>query len=281
MRKAAITGYPLSHSKSPVIHGYWLKKYGLQGEYGVVEVAPETAIDFYENLSRNNLIGCNVTIPNKESAFKAAAQLDDAAKAIGAVNTLWLDENSTLNGSNTDALGFLGNLDQNAPGWDSQSGDNCGKKAVVLGAGGAARAIIWALLQRGFKEIHIINRTAKRAEELADHFGRNIFITLWENREKELHNCQLLVNTTSLGMKGQPNLELSLDNLSKSAVVTDIVYAPLMTDLLKSAQDRGNTVVDGLGMLLHQAVPGFEQWFGVKPEVTAELRQLVIEQMES
>ncbi|WP_068310875.1 shikimate dehydrogenase [Polycladidibacter hongkongensis] len=275
MKKAAITGHPVSHSKSPEIHSYWLKQLGLEGEYGRVEVSPSTAMDFYQSLKDNGLDGCNVTIPNKEIAFEAAQHLDDAAKAIGAVNTLWLDEDGVLCGSNTDGLGFLGNLDQGCPGWDNNV-----NKAVVLGAGGAARAIIWALQQRGFNNIHICNRTFEKSKVLADYFGGNVSAQPWENRSTDLEGADLLVNTTALGMKGQPKLDIALDKLSKKAVVTDIVYTPLMTDLLKTAIERGNPVVDGLGMLLHQATVGFAKWFGQMPEVTEELRQQTIKSMD-
>ncbi len=238
------------------------------------DVPPETASSFYSSLSEHGLVGCNVTIPNKEHAYNAAEKLDDAAKMIGAVNTLWLDKDGILNGSNTDGLGFLGNLDQFLPNWD-----NNGNKAVVLGAGGAARAIIWALLSRGYTEVYIANRTMEKAEILADHFGPNTIVVPWDTLGEKLGEANFLVNTTSLGMTGQPELKIDLDNLSKTAVVTDIVYSPLQTQLLRDAAERGNPTVDGLGMLLHQAVPGFEKWFGVRPEVTDELREIILREM--
>lgn len=275
MKTAAVTGHPIKHSRSPLIHGHWLKKYGLEGAYGKQDVPPETAVEFYSNLQSHGLVGVNVTIPNKEAAFKAAQTLDDAAKAIGVVNTLWLDDEGTLHGANTDALGFLGNLDQAAPGWDKAN-----KKAVVLGAGGASRAIVWALLQRKFTDVYILNRTREKAEDLRDYFGERVICDDWDNRSNTLENCDLLVNTTALGMSGQPDLEIDLALLPTHAVVTDIVYTPLITGLLEAARARGNTIVDGLGMLLHQAVPGFEKWFGVRPEVTDELRDIIIADME-
>ncbi|MTI18480.1 shikimate dehydrogenase [Rhodobacteraceae bacterium RKSG542] len=275
MKTAAVTGHPIKHSRSPLIHGHWLKKYGMEGAYGKQDVPPETAVEFYSNLQSHGLVGVNVTIPNKEAAFKAAQTLDDAAKAIGVVNTLWLDDEGTLHGANTDALGFLGNLDQAAPGWDKAN-----KKAVVLGAGGAARAIVWALLQREFTEVYILNRTRQKAEDLRDYFGERVICDDWDNRSNTLENCDLLVNTTALGMSGQPDLEIDLALLPTHAVVTDIVYTPLITGLLEAARGRGNSIVDGLGMLLHQAVPGFEKWFGVRPEVTDELRDIIIADME-
>ncbi len=274
MRKAAVTGHPISHSKSPLIHGYWLKQHGIEGSYIRQDVPPETARSFYSSLSEHGFVGCNVTIPNKEHAYNAAEKLDNAAKMIGAVNTLWLDENGVLNGSNTDGLGFLGNLDQLLPNWD-----NNGNKAVVLGAGGAARAIIWALLSRGYTEVYIANRTMEKAQRLADHFGSNTIAVPWDTLGEKLGEADFLVNTTSLGMTGQPELKIDLDNLSKTAVVTDIVYSPLQTQLLRDSTERGNPTVDGLGMLLHQAVPGFEKWFGVRPEVTGELRELILKEM--
>ncbi|QUS55834.1 shikimate dehydrogenase [Pseudovibrio brasiliensis] len=274
MRNAAVTGHPIGHSKSPLIHGYWLKQHGIEGSYIAQDVPPETAEVFYGSLAEHGFVGCNVTIPNKEHAYNSAEKLDDAAKMIGAVNTLWLDEAGVLNGSNTDGLGFLGNLDQMLPSWD-----NNGNKAIVLGAGGASRAIIWALLSRGYTEVYIANRTLEKAQKLADHFGPNTIAITWDTLGEKLGEADLLVNTTSLGMTGQPELNIDLDNLSKSAVVTDIVYSPLQTKLLRDSAERGNPTVDGLGMLLHQAVPGFEKWFGVRPEVTDELREIILKEM--
>jgi shikimate dehydrogenase len=274
MRNAAVTGHPIGHSKSPLIHGYWLKQHGIEGSYIAQDVPPETAESFYSELAEHGFVGCNVTIPNKEHAYNSAEKLDDAAKMIGAVNTLWLDDAGALNGSNTDGLGFLGNLDQMLPNWD-----NNGNKAVVLGAGGASRAIIWALLSRGYTEVYIANRTLEKAQNLADHFGPNTIAIKWDSLGEKLGEADFLVNTTSLGMTGQPELNIDLDNLSKSTVVTDIVYSPLQTKLLRDAGQRGNATVDGLGMLLHQAVPGFEKWFGVRPEVTDELREMILREM--
>ncbi len=274
MRNAAVTGHPIGHSKSPLIHGYWLKQHDIEGSYIAKDVPPETAESFYSSLAAHGFVGCNVTIPNKECAYNSAEKLDDAAEMIGAVNTLWLDDTGVLNGSNTDGPGFLGNMDQILPNWD-----NNGNKAVVLGAGGASRAIIWALLSREYTEVYIANRTMKKAEVLADHFGPNATAIKWDSLGKMLGQADFLVNTTSLGMTGQPELNIDLNNLSKSAVVTDIVYSPLQTRLLHDAAKRGNPTVDGLGMLLHQAVPGFEKWFGVRPEVTDELREMILREM--
>lgn len=274
-RKVAITGWPVSHSRSPMIHGYWLKSLGVDGDYGRHGVAPQEAEAFYRNFAASGLAGCNVTVPHKETALKACDTLDDAAKAIGAVNTLWLDGSGKLHGANTDAAGFLGNLDQSAPGWDDRPG-----AAVVLGAGGAARAIVWALLERGFSPVHIVNRTYEKAQSLAAYFGADSIAGRWENLGDLLGTAGILVNTTSLGMEGQPELEIDLSPLPETAVVMDAVYVPLETGLLKQARARGNRAVDGLGMLLHQAVPGFEKWFGVRPQVTPELRALVVADLE-
>ncbi|MET1416265.1 shikimate dehydrogenase [Roseibium sp. HPY-6] len=273
-RKAAITGHPVAHSRSPLIHGYWLKQLGIEGEYGRVDVAPETADAYYRAFSTSGLIGANVTVPHKETAAKACDWLDSAAKAMGAANTLWVDDRGRICGANTDGLGFLGNLDQLAPGWDQSAGT-----ALVIGAGGAARAIVWALLSRKFTSVHIINRTAEKAQKIADEFGTGTFAHSWDELGTLLGKTDLLVNSTSLGMTGNPPLEIDLTNLRGDALVNDIVYAPLETDLLKAAAKRGNPVVDGIGMLLHQAVPGFERWFGVRPEVTDELRTLVLKDL--
>ncbi|NRG16819.1 shikimate dehydrogenase [Rhizobiales bacterium] len=269
--RAAITGWPVEHSRSPLVHGFWLEKYGIDGEYGRVAVPPESAEAFYRDLAKSGLTGCNVTVPHKETAATACDWLDDTAKAMGAANTLWFDEAGKLCGANTDGLGFLGNLDQMAPGWDSIPG-----AAVVLGAGGAARAVIWALLKRGFTPVYIVNRTHEKARQLAKDFGSDSIARPWENLGDLVGKASLLVNTTSLGMQGHGDLDIDLNPLPKSALVTDIVYVPIQTGLLRQASARGNLTVDGLGMLLHQAVPGFEKWFGVRPEVTPELRSLVL-----
>lgn len=274
LKKAAITGHPVSHSRSPLIHDYWLKAHGLSGDYGRVDVPADEAVDFYRSFAASGLIGANVTVPNKETAAKACHWLDAAARAMGAANTLWLDEDGKLCGANTDGLGFLGNLDQRAPGWDRTGG-----KAVVLGAGGAARAIVWALLSRNFTQVHIVNRTEEKARQLAEEFGTKTIAHGWDKLGTVLEEADLLVNTTSLGMTGKPPLEIDLASLPETALVNDIVYAPLETDLLKQAAGRGNPKVDGIGMLLHQAVPGFERWFGIRPEVTEELRALVLKDL--
>ncbi len=272
IRRAAITGWPVGHSRSPLIHGFWLDRYRIEGSYDRVPVAPQDAENFYRNLKGSGLVGCNVTVPHKEVAYHCCDWLDPAAQAIQAVNTLWLEQDGNrICGANTDGLGFLGNLDQGAPGWDRSPGP-----ALVLGAGGAARAAIWALLSRNFAPVYIANRTVSKAEILSAHFGSDSKAISLDSLSTILGELALLVNTTSLGMAGQPPLDLDLEELSLTALVTDAVYSPLETELLRWARARGNPTVDGLGMLLHQAAPAFERWFGVLPEVTVELRDLIL-----
>lgn len=272
MRKAFVTGFPIKHSRSPLIHGHWLKKFNLPGSYEAIEVAPDSFPAFLNSLKDNDYVGGNVTIPHKEMAFALCQRREPAAEEIGAVNTLWF-EGGQLCGGNTDAYGFLANLDASSPGWDKH------KTALVLGAGGASRAIIYALKQRGLTDIRIVNRTLTRAEELADRFGSGISAHEWIAVPELLQDVSLIVNTTSLGMEGKESLSIDLSNVRRDALVTDIVYVPLETPLLKAAHMAGLKTVDGLGMLLHQAVPGFEHWFGVRPEVTAELRNVILADM--
>lgn len=267
MLRACVIGWPVEHSRSPLIHNYWLKQYGIDGRYEKEAVRPEEFAAFVASLGARGYVGCNVTLPHKEAALRAAASADAAAVAIGAANTLWLDQDGTLNASNTDAYGFMTNLEAEAPDWNEGE-----RPVMVLGAGGAARAILYGLLQAGVSGILLANRTSKRAEALAGEFGPRVSVADWEQRDRALTTCGLLVNATSLGMTGKETLELDLAALPKDAVVADIVYNPLTTELLAAARARGNRAVDGLGMLLHQAVPGFERWFGVRPEVTPELR---------
>lgn len=269
-RHAAIIGHPVAHSRSPLIHGYWLRQHGIDGDYGRLDVAQAEIEAFLADFPASGLIGANVTVPHKEAAFRAARERDPVAEALGAVNTLWL-ENGTLHGANTDVHGFLANLDAAEPEWARALGE-----AVVLGAGGAARAVVYGLLSRGIDRVVVANRTLARAEALRDQFGPRVLPVDWRDLAGRLTGCRLLVNTTSLGMKGQPPLDLDLSALSPDAVVSDIVYVPLETPLLKVAKARGLKTVDGLDMLLHQAVPGFERWFGVRPQVTPELRALAI-----
>ena len=267
--RAGVVGHPVKHSRSPIIHGYWLEQFGINGRYDRYDVKPEDFSHFVKTLSEQGLQGVNVTIPHKEAAFLALDEATERARRLKAANTLWF-ENGKLWGDNTDSIGFLANLDQGHPGWDIKA-----KSALILGAGGAARAIIAGLQERNIEKITIVNRTRERAEELALMSGGQVAIAEWSKLSFQLESADLVVNTTSLGMSGQPDLDLSLDPLGKNALVTDIVYVPLETNLLKQARLRGNPVVDGLGMLLHQAVPGFEHWFGKCPVVTDALRHLV------
>ncbi len=270
IRRACVTGHPVTHSRSPLLHGYWLKAYGIEGAYERQDVPPEGAAEFYRNLAAHGYVGCNVTIPNKEIAFAALDEADQTAAALGAANTLWV-EGGKLHGSNTDGYGFLANLDACAQGWDDARDE-----ALVLGAGGASRAIIHALVSRGFGRIHLANRTLSRAEAVAEPYGGSVIPHDFTQVPHLLKHADVLVNCTSLGMKGQEPLMLDLGPMPDHTVVTDIVYVPLMTPLLERAKARGLRVVDGLGMLLHQGVPGFERWFGVRPEVTAELHSLLV-----
>lgn len=270
-RSACVIGWPVEHSRSPAIHGYWLRHYGIDGAYEKEAVPPEDFSVFLGDLGPRGYAGANVTLPHKEAALRAVQAADAAAEAIGAVNTVWLDANGVLKGGNTDAYGFMTNLDACAPRWR----DGC-DVAMVLGAGGAARAILYGLMEAGIPRILLTNRTVAKAETLAREFGGPIEVVPWETKDAALSACRLLVNTTSLGMDGQPPLDIMVTALPASAVVTDIVYVPLETPLLAQARTRGLTVVDGLGMLLYQAVPGFERWFGVRPAVTPELRAHVV-----
>jgi shikimate dehydrogenase len=267
MRRACVIGWPVEHSRSPLIHRYWLKQYGLDGAYEKEAVKPEDLPAFLGGLAARGYAGANVTLPHKEAALRLAAVADEAARTIGAANTLWLDGAGRLNASNTDAYGFMTNLNAVASGW------NEGRRPVmVLGAGGAGRAVLHGLLAEGASRILLANRTSGRAQELADSFGPAVTVVDWRERGRALLGCGLLVNATSLGMTGKEALDLDLALLPSDAVVADLVYSPLETRLLAAARGRDNRAVDGLGMLLHQAVPGFERWFGVRPAVTDELR---------
>jgi shikimate dehydrogenase len=267
-RAACVVGWPIKHSRSPLIHGYWIKQHGLDADYRREEVAPGAFADFIRNLSSRGYAGANVTIPHKEMALELS-EPDDRAQAAGAANTLWLD-GDRLRSTNTDVEGFIANLDDAVPGWVERAGE-----AVVLGAGGSARAVVYGLIGRGIGRINVVNRSRDRAEALRQRFGAAVHPAEWSVLPGLLARCGLLVNTTSLGMTGQPPLAIDLGPLPQEAAVTDLVYAPLKTSLLAAAEARGLAVADGLGMLLHQAVRGFELWFGVRPRVTAELRRLV------
>jgi shikimate dehydrogenase len=270
MKRACVIGWPVEHSRSPLIHGYWLKHYGIDGVYKRAAVAPEEIGAFLRDLPGRGFVGANVTVPHKEAALAAADHADDIARSIGAANTLWL-EDGALHATNTDTYGFLRNLDDLAPEWALPGG-----VAAVLGSGGAARSVLRGLLDRGFTEVRLVNRTKERADDLARFFGPLVRTIEWKSRGKALDNAALLVNTTTLGMNGAPPLDIDLDALPENAVVSDLIYVPLETALLRQARERGLRTADGLGMLLHQAVPGFEKWFGVRPEVTPELREIIL-----
>jgi len=270
---ACVIGWPVAHSRSPLIHGYWLETYGLPGRYDKQAVPPEDFPEFLDRFAENGFTGANITVPHKELAYELVDRREPAAEAVQAVNTIWVDDGQLV-GDNTDVYGFLANLDEGAHGWDG------GGRAVVIGAGGAARAVLKGLIERGLAEIRVVNRTFGKAQGLADAFGSVVKPVAWAERESALAGCSLLVNTTSLGMEGSPGLEIDLAALPTDAVVTDIVYVPLRTALLKAADARGLRTVDGLGMLLHQAVPGFARWFGVRPEVTPELRARIVADIE-
>lgn len=270
---AGVIGCPVGHSRSPLLHGTWLRHYGIAGHYVPLHVEAADLADVLRALPRMGFVGANVTIPHKEAALALADTVSDVAARIGAANTLSFDAEGRCHADNTDGYGFMANLAQNAPGWRADAAP-----ALLLGAGGAARAIIVALLDAGCPEIRLSNRTAARAEALAAEFGPRVTVVEWDKRAQGLGDLGLLANTTSLGMAGQPALEMPLEGISAGALVTDIVYTPLQTDLLARAEARGLRVVDGLGMLLHQAVPGFARWFGQRPEVTEELRAAVLGQ---
>jgi shikimate dehydrogenase len=273
-KKACIVGWPVKHSRSPKLHGYWIEKYGLDAAYEMQEVRPADFPEFLSSLRDHGYVGCNVTIPHKEAAYVGTVP-DEKAQAVGAANTVWYDA-GRLRSTNTDIEGFTGALDATAAGWERQA-----DRAVVLGAGGAARAIIHGLLDRGIKEIHVANRTVERAEEVSDLFGSRVRPAVWASVPELLSGCRLLVNTTSLGMHGQPVLEIDLSGMADGAIVSDAVYVPLQTPLLRAAEARGFKTANGLDMLLYQAVRGFHQWFGVRPEVTAEQRAMLVRDIEA
>lgn len=269
MTKAFVIGHPIAHSRSPLIHGTWLKAHGIDGSYEAIEVTPEALPQFVAQVRAGAFAGGNVTIPHKEAVFALCDEVDPLARRIGAVNTL-VARNGRVWGTNTDYLGFMGNLDQEAPGWDDGLAE-----AIVIGAGGAARAVLVALAERGLKRIAILNRTADKAKSLAAEMGPQFSGHALDAFATLAPDAGLLVNTSSVGMHGTRFDDLPLAALPAGALVTDIVYTPLQTPLLADARARGLRVVDGLGMLLHQAVPGFEAWFGTRPQVTAQLRRTI------
>ncbi len=274
MKRACVIGWPIEHSRSPLIHGYWLRRYGIDGAYTKEAVRPEDVAAFLQYLAVHGLSGCNVTVPHKEAALVAAAEKHASALAVGAANTLWLD-GGRLHAANTDTYGFMTHLAQRAPQWQRRDAP-----VAILGAGGAARAIVHGFLQAGVGEVRIFNRSRPRAEALAQHFGQCVKVLDWDERGIASRECAALVNTTTVGMKGQGTLDIDFNGFNPDCVVSDIVYVPLETELLAAARIAGLKTVDGLGMLLHQAVPGFEKWFGVRPEVTDELYDLIVRDIE-
>jgi shikimate dehydrogenase len=264
---ACVIGWPVEHSRSPLIHNYWLEACGVAGEYRREAVPPDHFRDFLQSLAARGYVGANLIFPHKEAAL-AWSEPDDRARAVGAANTLWRD--GVLRATNTDVEGFLHNLDACVPGWDR----NC-ETALVLGAGGAARAVVYGLLERGTPRIVVINRTPQRAQALREWFGARVRVAAWEERDEWLAEARLLVNATKLGMPGQPELVLNIACLPAGAAVADLVYVPLVTPLLRAAMVRNLRTADGLGMLLRQAVPQFQLWFGKTPEITNELRALL------
>lgn len=271
-RIAGVMGWPVAHSRSPRLHGFWLSRHGIDGAYIPLPVRPEHFAVALGALPKLGFVGANVTVPHKEAALMGVDRCCANARRIGAVNTIVVAADGTLEGRNTDGFGFLENLRMARPGWSAADG-----AALLLGAGGSARAVAVALLDDGVPELRIANRSVERAERLAADLGGRVKVCPWNARAAALDDVALLVNATTLGMAGQPPLEMPLERLPREAVVTDLVYVPLETPLLMAARARGNPAVDGLGMLLHQARPGFAAWFGVEPTVTEELRRFVLE----
>lgn len=270
---AGVIGWPVAHSLSPRLHRYWLRRYRIEGHYLPFPVQRDAVAAALDGLRALGLAGVNVTVPHKEAALANCDSVDDQARRIGAVNTVVVNDAGELIGSNTDGFGFIESIRNNSD-WSADHGP-----ALVLGAGGAARGVVVALLDAGVPAVRITNRTRSRAEAFAAEFGERISVVDWDLRADALADIGLLVNTTTLGMQGHDPLDLDLSDLAKDAVVNDIVYTPLQTSLLRDAVARGNPVVDGLGMLLYQAQPGFEKWFGVRPDVDAALRRFVLEDL--
>lgn len=268
---AGVIGSPIAHSRSPRLHRYWLQKHGIRGHYVPLDVTPEDLPQVLETLPKMGFVGVNITIPHKVAALELADLVTDRATLIGAANTLIFREDGKIHADNTDGYGFIENLRQGAPDWQPKAGP-----AAVLGAGGAARAVIASLLDAGVPEIYLSNRTRVKAEQLQKDFGARVFVFDWVQAGNMMDVANLVVNTTSLGMVGHAELRVPLDGLRPGTVVTDLVYAPLKTQLLQQAEEMGCVTVDGLGMLLHQAVPGFERWFGLRPEVDDALRNAVM-----
>lgn len=268
---AGVVGTPISHSRSPRLHQFWLRRYGIKGHYIPMDVSSADLEEVIRTLPKLGFVGLNVTIPHKEHVLTLADQVSDRAAVIGSVNTLIFRDDGKVYGDNTDAYGFMANLTQNAAGWNPAAGP-----AAVIGAGGAARAVLVALIDAGVPEIRLTNRSRNRAEALQREFGQKVHVFDWVKAGNALDQATTVINASSLGMVGKPEMRIPLDGLSKDAVVTDLVYTPLETPLLTYAKSIGCRTVDGLGMLLHQAAPGFERWFGMKPDVDAELREAVL-----
>ena len=268
---AGVIGLPIAHSRSPRLHGHWLRRYGLPGHYIPMPVLPEHLAEVLRVLPQAGFVGLNVTIPHKEAVLTLADTVTDRAALIGAANTLIFRPDGKIHADNTDGYGFIANLRQNAPDWVPEAGP-----AAVIGAGGAARAVVASLLDSGVPELRIANRTRLRAEQIKAEFGARLVVYEWAQLGNMLDGAATVVNATSLGMEGKQPLRVPLDALSPDALVTDLVYTPLMTPLLTEAQERGCRIVDGLGMLLHQAAPGFERWFGHRPEIDDETRRVVL-----
>ncbi len=274
MIRACVIGWPVTHSRSPLIHGYWLRKYGIAGAYEKVPVKPDEVVGFLRSLRDHGFAGCNVTLPYKETAYAVATHKEAAARAVGAANTLWYEGNDLV-ADNTDAEGFMNHLRASATRLFLRN-----SAVSILGAGGAARAITYGFLQAGVEEVRIFNRTRDRADQLVRHFGSRVKPFDWDERASRSRDVSVLVNATTLGMNGAEWLDMDVSTLRRDCVVADIVYVPLETPLLMAARARGLTAVDGLGMLMHQAAPGFERWFGVRPDVTDELRKLLVTDIE-
>jgi shikimate dehydrogenase len=280
MKRALVIGSPIAQSRSPLLHGFWLAQYGIEGSYGREEVRPEAVAEFLRQLPERGIAGCNVTIPNKEAAFAACDHLTPRARALGAVNTIWLEEGSIW-GDNTDGIGFVAHLDQVHPGWDRAQ-----PHILLIGAGGAARGLALPLLERKPGLIAVSNRSPERAEALVADIraampDAPLELVPWAAKAEMLGRFDLVINTTSAGMLGKDALDLPLDKARETAIIADIVYVPLETALLAEAARRGLRTLDGLGMLLHQAVPGFEKWFGHRPEVSDALREHLIAHLPS
>lgn len=276
MKHACVIGWPIEHSRSPAIHGYWLKRYGVEGSYTKRAVPPKDIEKFLGSLASEGLAGCNVTIPHKETAFRFAEVREESAFAVGAANTLWLDADGRLCAANTDTYGYMAYLMVKAPDWRLRAAP-----VSILGAGGAARAIVYGFLEAGVREIRLFNRSTERANALASAFGPRVKVHPWDERSRGSTEASVLINTTSVGLKGAGTLDMDFTDFHPDCIVSDIVYVPLETGLIREARRHGLRTVDGLGMLLHQAVPGFEKWFGIRPEVTVELYNLIAADIEA